>query len=99
MNSLLLGRVLEILGILLIVMGFVTRYRVNRRRYYKRFEPTKVVSFERKWLSDFGTGFSEFLSIALIVVGIIVWIFGWINNDGVQTRQEAAQHHHTTTNP
>lgn len=99
MNSLLLGRILEILGILLIVMGFVNRYRVNRRKYYKRFQPMERVSFERKWMSDFGTGFSEFLTVALIVVGIIIWIAGWINNDGVKTRQEAAQHHHTTSNP
>lgn len=99
MNNMILGTALEIVGILLILMGIVIRYRINRRRYNKRFEPMKAVSFERKWMGDLGDGFTEFLSIACIVVGIIVWIFGWTNNDHVKAKQVAAQHHKAAVIP
>jgi len=92
-------RAVEIIGILLVIAGFIMRYRINRRRYYKRFEQTKMVSFERKWTGDLGSGFMVFLSIACIVVGLIMALIGWVNSGNGKAKEEAAKHHHTTTIP
>lgn len=90
------AKAMEVIGILLIIWGFIIRYRINRRRYNRRFEPMKRVSFEKKWMGDVGEGFNEFFSIACIVVGLLFFVFGWIHNTDVKAKQEAAQHRHTT---
>jgi hypothetical protein len=67
-----------ILGVLVLLIGIGLRYSYGRSRYNKRFEPIKVVSYERKVMSDTGQELKFFLYIACIIVGLILLTMGYI---------------------
>lgn len=67
-----------VLGALLIVAGFALRYSYGRQRYYKKFAPMKMVSYERKLISNAGQELKYFFYIAFLIVGLILLVMGYI---------------------
>ncbi|GAB3910578.1 hypothetical protein [Mucilaginibacter boryungensis] len=67
-----------ILGVLVLLTGIALRYSYGRARYNKRFEPVKVISYERKIMSNTGQELKFFLYIACIIVGLILLTMGYI---------------------
>ena len=73
-----------IAGIAIFLSGFYIRYRLKRRRYYKRFEPIQRVAYERKVLSNAGEEFLHFLYYLFIAAGILIAAFGWYGHKEVR---------------
>ncbi len=93
-KSEIMGKTLEVIGIVLLILGIIIKYRVNRRRYNRRGKPVQRVPYERKLLSNMGEEFTVFLSIFFIMIGILMFVFGWfVNND---SKAELQQQHHKT---
>lgn len=91
----IMGHLVEYTGIILLVIGFIVRYRYKRRQYYRRFEPFKQLPYAKFLMSNTVQEFTKFGYIFLIIVGGLLALSGYIiNKDAQEQAHEIHQVQH-----
>ena len=82
---------IRVLGILVFITGFYIRYRVKRRRYYRRIQPVQRISYERKVLRNVSEEFLHLLYYLLITLGVLIFSFGWYGHKELKNQKMTNQ--------
>ena len=84
------------LGLIVLITGFYFRYRLKRRKYYRRTQPVQRITYERKVISNMGEEMLHFLSYLFIVGEILIFSFGcFVRHELAKEKQRYYQQHPT----